>query len=155
MRIVLTLASLILSVGIAAADGLPRATAGTSSAPAARTAPAAIVTRDDARRQVTAWILSGEPQATGIAPAAVRVGRLIVRNRSGFSADVYLALPADEPQWEFVDEVPTGFKLIVHNLTRRADYLIAAEETNNYDGSFDWGPREFFMRKRFRFTLLP
>jgi hypothetical protein len=155
MRILLTLASLALSVGIAAADGLPRTPAGTGIAPGARPATGAIVTRDDGRREVTAWIVSAEPQAARIAPAAARLGRLIVRNRSGFSADIYLALPADEPEWEFVEELPTGFKLIVRNLTRRAEYLIAAEETANYDGFFDWGPRNFRMRKRFRYTLLP
>jgi hypothetical protein len=155
MRILLTVASLALTAGIAAADGLSRATDGVATAPAARTSTGAIVTRDDARRELTAWILPAEPQATRIQPAAAGLGRLIVRNRSGFSADVYLALPADEPQWEFIEEEPTGFKLIVRNLTRRAEYLIAAEETNNYDGSFDWGPRTFVMRKRFRYTLLP
>ncbi len=156
MRILLTLASsLALSVGIAGADGLPRTPAGAGIAPQTRTPTGAIVTRDDARREVTAWILPAEAQATRIAPAATRVGRLVVRNRSGFSADIYLALPADEPEWEFVDELPTGFKLTVYNLTRRVEYMIAAEETANYDGFFDWGPRSFFMRKRFRYTLLP
>lgn len=154
MRIVVALASLCVLVSTARADGLPRGT-DAAPAPSGRTpSTATIVTRDDARREVQAWILPGDAQAARIAPAAARVGRLIVRNRSSFSADVYLALPADEPDWQFIEEVPTGFKLIVRNLTRRAEYLIGAEETNNYNGSFDWGPRSFVMRRRFRYTLL-
>jgi hypothetical protein len=138
MRTFTTLASLLALVATAAAGPSP-----------------AVVSRDDARRELQVWMLPAEAQASRIQPAAIRAGKLIVRNRSGYSADVYLAEPADEPDWLYVGEpLPTGFKLIVRNLPRRTTFLMAAEETDNYDGLWDWGPRSFVMRKRFRWTLL-
>ncbi len=149
MRIAGAILAVIATLSTAAADGLPRRLAADTPAPAQRPAPGVIVLRDDARREVQAWV---QP---GASPAAAANGKLIVRNRSGVSADVYLALPADEPDWQFVETVPDGFKLIVRNVTRRTQFLIAAESTDAYDGFFDWGPRSFVMRKRFRYTLLP
>ncbi|HEV7733397.1 MAG TPA: hypothetical protein VGR62_14610 [Candidatus Binatia bacterium] len=149
MRIAVAVLAVIATISTAAADGVPRRIAGDAPAPDDRPAPGVIVLRDDARREVQAWI---DPAAS---PAVAANGKLIVRNRSGVSADVYLAVPAEEPDWQFVETVPDGFKLIVRNVTRRAQYLIAAEATDVYDGFFDWGPRSFVMRKRFRYTLLP
>lgn len=150
------LASLVVAVATAGADGFPRTSSGDAPVPVRPAGATAIVTRDDARREVQAWILPGATAAERIEPAVLATGRLIVRNRSGFSADVYLALAADEPDWQFIGEpLPTGYKLVVRNLARRTDFMIAAEETDNYDNFFDWGPRTFVMRKRYRYTLLP
>jgi hypothetical protein len=74
-------------------------------------------------------------------------GKIVVRNRSPFDADVYLGF--DEASLAFVDTVPSGFKLIIRGLQRRTDYVLYAE-----DETGSWGPRFFFLRKKYIWTLL-
>jgi hypothetical protein len=154
MRIVPALASLLLAVSLAGAEGLPR-TMSQGTPPDSRPPSGAIVTRDDARRELRAWLPSAETNAaTRIGPTAVRGGRLIVRNRSGISADVYLADPSDDPEWVLMGTVDAGYKLIIYPLARRAEYFIAVDETGSTDEFWGWGPTSFIMRRRYRFTLL-
>jgi hypothetical protein len=74
-------------------------------------------------------------------------GKIVVRNRSPFDADVYLGF--DEASLAFVDTVPSGFKLIIRGLSRRTNYVLYAE-----DETGSWGPRSFFLRKKYIWTLL-
>jgi len=74
-------------------------------------------------------------------------GKIVVRNRSPFDADVYLGF--DEASLTFVDTVPSGFKLVIRGLARRTNYVLYAE-----DETGSWGPRSFFLRKKYVWTLL-
>jgi hypothetical protein len=76
-----------------------------------------------------------------------RAAKIIVRNRSPFDADVYLGF--DETTLQFVETVPSGFKLIIRGLPRRTNFVLYAE-----DDTGSWGPRFFFLRKKYIWTLL-
>jgi hypothetical protein len=76
-----------------------------------------------------------------------RGGKIVVRNRSPFTADVYLGY--DEFSLVFVDSLPPGFKLIIRRLARRTNYVLYAE-----DETGSWGPRSIFLRRKYVWTLL-
>jgi hypothetical protein len=83
--------------------------------------------------------------------ARARRGKIVVRNRSGFTADVYLGPDDGVSELLYVDTLPTGFKLTIRGLPRRTGYVLYAEEP---DASGSWGPRAFFLRKKYVWTLL-
>jgi hypothetical protein len=83
--------------------------------------------------------------------ARARGGKIVVRNRSGFTADVYLGPDDGFSPLSFIDTLPSGFKLKIRGLQRRAGYVLYAEEP---DQSGSWGPRSFFLRKKYTWTLL-
>lgn len=83
--------------------------------------------------------------------ARARGGKIIVRNRSGFTADIYLGPDDGVSPLTYIDTLPTGFKLKIRGVVRRAGYVLYAEEP---DQSGSWGPRSFFLRKKYTWTLL-
>ncbi len=120
-----------------------------------------LVLRDDTRRTITAWLDGDGARAeggAGVFAPKIRplFGKLVVRNVSGITADVYLTLDDGVSDFAFVAHLPTGYRLTVRRLSRRVAYLLAAEDTNLYDGLWNWGPSSFvILRRRFVTTLLP
>lgn len=85
--------------------------------------------------------------------ARARRGRVIVRNRSGgYTADVYIAPDDGTSTYQYINTIPTGFRLILRGVPKRLNYLLYAEDPA---AQVFWGPRPFFMRRRFIWTLLP
>jgi hypothetical protein len=76
-----------------------------------------------------------------------------VRNRSGgYTADIYIAPDDGVTDYQYINTIPTGFKLILRGVPKRINYLLYAEDPT---AQISWGPRPFFMRRRFIWTLLP
>jgi hypothetical protein len=110
----------------------------------------ATVTVDDARRIVTVALPEAPDGARARRP---RQGKLLVRNKSGYTVDVYLSLNDTTTPWQFVDTLPSRYLLRVTGLTRGTEYQVAGAV--NGESTFSWGPRAFRMGRRFRWTLLP
>jgi hypothetical protein len=84
--------------------------------------------------------------------ARARAGKIVVRNRSGHTADVYLAPDDGVSDLTYVNTLPTGYKLAIRHVPRRTGYVLYAEDPVLGGG---WGPRSFFLRRKFVWTLLP
>jgi hypothetical protein len=111
------------------------------------------IERDEATRTITVWL--GEPEDEArTTRGRGGYGKVVVRNRSFFYADVYWSLDDFVTPWSYVDTLPPRWK-VKFRLLKFGAYLVAAEETAFDDGFWDWGPASFFLRKKFRWTLLP
>jgi hypothetical protein len=85
--------------------------------------------------------------------ARARGGKVVVRNRTGgYTIDVYLAPDDGVTKLQYVNTIPTGFRLILRGVPRRINYQLYGEDPG---AQVFWGPRSFFMRRRFVWTLLP
>lgn len=95
-----------------------------------------------------------DDQASPASPlvARARVGKIVVRNRSGHTADVYLAPDDGVTPFSYVNTLPSGFRLVLRGLPRRTGYVLYAEDPVLGGG---WGPRPFFLRRKYVWTLLP
>lgn len=142
----LPLALLLLSLLVAPARAGGPAPAGPDQAPRFP----GLVTVDEARRTVTVEV----PDAPdGARARRARQGKLLVRNKSGYTVDVYLSFNDETSPWEFIDTLPSGYLLRVKGLTRGVEYLVGGAV--NGESTWSWGPRAFRMGRRFRWTLLP
>ena len=114
------------------------------------------VERDDEKGEIRAQFDHEEqaaaPRPNTVRPTGQRKGKLVVRNRAGYTVDVFLSV--DDVDFMFVDTLPDGYRLVVSGLPR-GGYFVAAEDSFSPDGVFDFGPEFFVLRRRFRLTLLP
>jgi hypothetical protein len=110
---------------------------------------------DHARNQPSGIVVADDGAAATASPlvARARRGRVVVRNRTGgYTTDVYIAPDDGVSDYQYINTIPTGFKLILRGVPRRLNYLLYAEDPT---AQVFWGPRAFFMRRKFIWTLLP
>lgn len=78
--------------------------------------------------------------------------KLIVRNFSSYTAEIFWSLDDDETPWYEAGSLPAGWRVKLR-LPRGYSYLVAAEAYPDEDEYWDWGPTSFFLWKKSTWSL--
>lgn len=78
--------------------------------------------------------------------------KLVVKNFSSYTADVFWSLDDTVTPWYDGGTLPPRWKLKLR-LLRGFTYLVAAEAYPDEDAYWDWGPRSIFLWKKSTWSL--
>jgi hypothetical protein len=119
--------------------------------------PIVSVRRSEAARTIRVEISYGEESTADGRSARRRpkLGKIKVRNRSFDPAAIFWSLDDLFTPWFHVDTLPPGWK-VKFKLPKKEFYLLAADNPLFGANDFwEWGPRPMYLKKRFKWTLLP
>jgi hypothetical protein len=143
---------LLLSCLVATGPG--RAGSAAQEKPLSFADAALSVRRDAASRTIHVELSEAALSGERAARRKGGLGKVKVKNKSPLTSAIYWSLDDAVTPWFYVDTLPPGWK-VKFKLPKKAFYLLAAEDPFLGDNGFwEWGPHSFYLKKRFKWTLL-